>query len=444
MKVPTLLLTFFVLLFCGCSASYKTTTYHEQKEGRTLRIHEGILSQSSQRIKYKRNNRTCGIIELSEPIMLAMAEQDEEWGFFQFPKIGISDDGTLITSWQMKTDSPKSLGKPSSRACVPMMSKDGGHIWEPQDHAYSRYINEYNLRFEDTGILQITNPPTKTIDSYSRFPRSVAKKGAISYYLADELPEDLCGAFLNYSFHGKTSNIHATVNDPGLLHYAIENLMPVVWWGDIKELADKSLIAGVYPCYYLDDNNNVLPTGVSFYQSSDGAHTWDVVGKVPSLSWDILDEYKGDGGFTEPTFEVLRDSTFLCVMRTGSESPMYSSFSYNRGVTWTQPEPFTPNGVFPHLLLLKNGVLVLVSGRPGIQIRFSFDGTGREWTEPIDMIPFMNDDGTYTRDVSCGYASVLEADNNSLYIVYSDFTQKNQKGEERKSIWFRKIAVRKQ
>lgn len=443
MKVPTLLLTFSVLLFCGCSASYKSITYHEQKEGRTLRIHEGILSQSSQRIKYKRNNRTCGIIELSEPIMLAMAELDEEWGFFQFPKIGISDDGTLITSWQMKTDSPKSYGIASKRPCVPRMSKDGGSTWVPQDHAYSRFINEYNHKYHDESVLQISTPPSKTIESYNTFPKSIAKKGAKTFYLVDELPDDLQGAYLYYQSRDKTRNIHAKVNDPGLLRYSVMNLMSVIWWGDIKELADKSLIAGVYPCDYLDTKNNVLPSGVSFYRSTDDGCSWDVVGKIPSLSWEALNEYNGDGGFTEPTFEVLRDSTFICVMRTGSSSPMYQSFSYDRGKSWSNPEAFTPNGVFPHLLLLKNGVLVLVSGRPGIQIRFSFDGTGKDWTEPIDMVPFMNEDGTYTRDVSCGYASVLEADNNSFYIVYSDFTQKNKQGEERKSIWFRKIAVRK-
>lgn len=444
MKYLPLLLPCALLLFCKCATHYNAITLSDSVD--TLapyQIHEGVLCQTAQRIRCKREGRVCEIIELSAPIMVSMAEQEEEWGFFQFPKIGVSNDGTLITSWQMKIDSPESYGIPSKRPSIPMMSKDGGCTWEPQDRAYSCYIKEYNLKYEDSSVLQITTPPTKTIDSYNSFPRPVAKRGTMTcFYLAEELPEDLKGVYLYYDSHGKTTNIHAKVIDPGLLHYSIDNLIPVVWWGDIKELPDNSLIAGVYPCYYLDDNNHVLPSGVSFYQSRDNGCTWDILGKVPLLSWETFDSFKGDGGFTEPTFEVLKDSTLICVMRTGSSSPMYRSFSHDNGKTWTFPEAITPNGVFPHLMLLRNGVLVLVSGRPGIQIRFSFDGTGREWTEPIDMIPFMNDDGTYTRDVSCGYASVLEADDNSFYIVYSNFTTKNEAGEQRKSIWFRKVTVK--
>lgn len=95
----------------------------------------------------------------------------------------------------------------------------------------------------------------------------------------------------------------------------------------------------------------------------------------------------------------------------------------------------------PRLMLLKNGVLVLVSGRPGVQIRFSLDGTGHVWTEPIEMISFMNDDGTFQHDVSCGYASIIEVNDDTFYIVYSDFTTKDSEGQTRKAIWFREVTV---
>ncbi len=46
------------------------------------------------------------------------------------------------------------------------------------------------------------------------------------------------------------------------------------------------------------------------------------------------------------------------------------------------PRAFTPTGVMPRLLLLGNGTLVMTSGRPGVDLRFSFDGRGKRWTEP--------------------------------------------------------------
>lgn len=166
----------------------------------------------------------------------------------------------------------------------------------------------------------------------------------------------------------------------------------------------------------------------------------NITGKIP-FKYDGIADVRGEKEYVEPTFEILADSSLICIMRTGNVSPMYKTFSRDLGKTWTVPEAFTPNGVMPRLLLLKNGVLVLVSGRPGIQIRFSLDGTGSVWTEPIEMIPFMNDDGTFQRDVSCGYASIIEASDDTFYIVYSNFTTKNSEGQTRKTIWFRKVTV---
>lgn len=216
--------------------------------------------------------------------------------------------------------------------------------------------------------------------------------------------------------------------------------MPIVWWGNIKELDNKTLLAGVYPCYYKSFERDEIYEAVSFYKSSDEGKTWEFVGKIP-FDVDVFLKRNGGKSFDEPTFEVFKDGTLLCVMRTGSSAPMYKSFSNDLGKTWSQPMAFTPNGVKPTLKLLKNGVLVLASGRPGIQLRFSLDGTGNGWTNAIDMIPFMNPDGTYNRDVSCGYASICEDGRNSFYLVYFDFTTINEKGKTRKSIWFRKIEV---
>lgn len=175
---------------------------------------------------------------------------------------------------------------------------------------------------------------------------------------------------------------------------------------------------------------------MSFYKSKDKGKNWKIVGKIP---W-IEDKYN-KRGYNEPAFELLKDSTLICIMRTGHDTPMYRTFSYDRGRTWTMPKPFTPNGVMPRLLLLKSGVLVLASGRPGIQVRFSLDGTGRTWTEPIEMIHFMRNKRSYIRDVSCGYASIIDDGDNSFYIVYSDFTTKDSSGSIRKSIWCRKITI---
>ncbi len=416
----------------------KTIIYNEVYKGaETFEIREGILCQHAQRIKYKCNRKKQVLIELSEPIMVAQADKDEPWGYFQFPSIGRADDGTLLVSWQMANDSHMTYGKNTG---ITMMSKDGGIKWSPQDKDYYKITHDDHICLKDGSLLSISIPPSKDINRYIQFPKPIERKGNYTFYRADELPELLQGIYFTHRKNGCIKTFRAKLNNPGALRYAIDNIMPIVWWGNIRQLADGSLIAGVNPSFYLDSLKHVLPNGVSFYCSKDNGLSWDAYSKIPYIH-DGIAERRDGYSFEEPAFEVLEDSTFICVMRSGSASPMYKTFSKDFGQTWSTPSPFTSNGVKPRLMRLNNGVLVLASGRPGIQLRFSFDGTGCTWSDPIDMLPFVKEDGTYNINVSCGYTSILEADDESFYIVYSDFVTKKSNKGVRKTIWCRKITV---
>lgn len=424
-------------------------TYNELPKGAdSLEIREGILSQHAMRIKYKRSGKKLATITLSEPKMVAQAEQEEKWGYFQFPSIGKASDDTLVVSWSMSGDTHKMYGKRAARESVPMMSIDGGRTWVPQDKNYFLQKHNVPLTLCNGDILYVNTPQAKNIHAYDYFPQAVAQKevaqkGTYTFYPLDHLPDELQGVYFTYREKGhKTKLVQAKLHDSGALRYAIDSLMPIVWWGDIKQQSDCSLVAGIYPTYYFNTPGGIVHSGVSFYKSDDNGYSWNVLSRIP-FSGDSTTIKRGGMNFEEPAFEILGDSTYICVMRTGHESPMYKTISKNRGLTWSVPTPFTPNGVKPKMLLLKNSVLVLVSGRPGIQIRFSLDGTGRDWTDPIDMMPFLKPDGKYELWWTCGYCSILEADDTSFYIVYSDFTTKNLQGNRRKSIMFRRIEVTK-
>ncbi len=408
-----------------------------------LKIHEGYVSQKEESVLVKRGRKTIAKVHLSEPVMVAMAEQEESWGYFQFPSIGRADDGTLVVEWQMRPDSHKSYGTSGMHSYTPRISIDNGEKWTDQDKRYITRNIGYNVYLKDGSYLEVNTPASQDIKSFSNFPQPIGIVGNTSFYLMDSLPDILQGVFLYYrTADNKSENIHAILNDPGSLRYAIDDLMPVTWWGNIKQLDNNLLVAGVYPTFYIDKEGDVTNGGVSFYSSKDKGHSWDLIGKImyPKARFPING---GDNSFSEPSFEVLPNGTFTCVMRTGSTTPMYQSFSEDEGKTWSKPKAIAPNGVKPKLMMLNNGVLVLASGRPGIQIRFNLDGKGKQWTEPLDMIPFMKEDGSYIRDVSCGYTSLIEADDNSFFIVYSDFTTKNDAGETRKSIWCRRVYVKR-
>ena len=346
--IISIFLSLLLVLLCSCNTAYQTITYNEPPKGAdSLEIHEGILSQTAQRIKYKKDGKVIAIVELSEPVMISI---EEEWGYFQFPYIAKTDDGTLVVSWQMMPDSHESYGMSSERNNRPFMSKDGGKTWRRQDKEYGATPRVYSVQFNQGGLLQINTPKSRDINSYSTFPSTVGTKGAYEFYYHNSLPEELQGVYLSYIDKNKSiNNIHAKLNDPGLLRYSIDGLMPIVWWGNMKELNDHTLIAGVYPCYYLNDTGAVQTSGVSFYKSKDEGRTWNLLGKIPM----VLDKKTGSVlEFSEPTIEVLNDGTIICIMRSGSFAPMFKSLSMDMGNNWSTPKAFTPNGVMPGLLLL--------------------------------------------------------------------------------------------
>lgn len=223
--------------------------------------------------------------------------------------------------------------------------------------------------------------------------------------------------------------------------------MPIVWWGDIKEELDGSLVAGVYGGFYQNAQEQVLKMGITFYKSEDRGYSWRAIGRIPYVAIEGGDYetfiYDGDSGYSEPTFEILEDGTYICIMRNRNWSvPLCVSYSKDKGYNWTRPVPITPNGVKPRLLKLNKELLVLASGRPGLQLRFSFNNNGEKWSEPIEMMPFVDEEGNIksTRE-TCGYADLLKVDDQTFYMVYSDFATLNQEGERRKSIIFRKNTV---
>jgi hypothetical protein len=109
-----------------------------------------------------------------------------------------------------------------------------------------------------------------------------------------------------------------------------------------------------------------------FYISKDEGITWKYASRV-----DVTKDMKSPGeGPCEPAIATLADGRVLAVFRLSGGIPLWQAYSSDNGLTWTSPKAMSgkaasgsamvPFAVWPELLLLSNGALVLASGRPGI------------------------------------------------------------------------------
>ena len=430
-----------------CSGNTMQTLEWDEKAHDISAILHGIPVYDELNVVYRRNDKPLLNVEHQAPVVIAVASEPLRWGFFQFPIMYRNSNGLLVAQWNMIKDAASSYGKEGGKSY--MFSSDNGKTWHSSDQPvpFGDGLMPYSLVFPTSGDRISIHTPVALQVSELQLPQPVATIGKNSIYRLSEIPAALQGVYLNrWDKNGVLSEIHAGLEDPGAGRYTTyDGLFPVVWWGDMKLLSDNSIIAGIYPMFYERESGGVDPSGISFYRSTDNGMNWKIWGKIP-YSYDPTVDPNGEKrnfmGYTEPAFEILSDGTFLCVMRSddGKQSPMYHSRSSDQGVTWSHPKAFTSNGVLPRLLQLDNGVLVLASGRPGVQIRFSIDGKGEKWTDPFEMLPPIN---TVTGWASCGYTDLLATGSDSFLVIYSDFKYLNEDNEERKAIKIREIKVTK-
>src|SRR5262249_19108070 len=142
-------------------------------------------------------------------------------------------------------------------------------------------------------------------------------------------------------------------------------------------------------------------TRTIFLRSRDRGRSWDYVSTA------LGNKPPDHLGFTEPDVKLLPNGEIVCVARTEYHLPdriLVQARSADDGLTWS--EPTAAPGVAPHypvrfqrplknygklylgaanvtpfLLVLKNGIVVLSYGRPGVKVAFSKDGTAKAWTD---------------------------------------------------------------
>ncbi len=399
----------------------------------------GIQVHAAERLGYRRDGMNLDI-DFGKPAVIAVADKPMGWGYFQFPEITRSGDGAICANWHMAPDAAVGYGTEPGRAA----SRDGGKTWSPLMEA----PDPHHILLPNGDGLSVVWPAATPVEKLKLpEPLGVFKSNyggqPFTYYRHSDLPPELQGVPLRRKAKGSDRWLdeRARLDDPIALRYHFQGMFPVLWLGDIRVVSDKSLVSAVYPGVRINDGKPDPLWHTFVYRSTDSGHSWQVQGRLLYEGDPTADpKHARRAGFTEPALEVLPDGSLLCVMRTTDGTgigPMYRTRSTDLGRTWTKPIAFSKNGVLPRLLQLENGVLVLSSGRPGVQVRFSVDGKGEHWTKPFEMMSHKPD----AYGASCGYTNLLATGRDRFLLIYSDFRYITETGELRKAIKVREVRV---
>jgi len=299
----------------------------------------------------------------------------------QFPFLWQFGD-TVIASWSQHTDTYETAPYDAI-----MVSRDGGKTWGEKQVKQNFYL---------TSICQLED---ETLFGVNYWTHYVDKRTAtVHYWTSDDL-----GA--SWTEHEGTIH-HETDTSANSGGWA-----SIVFHRGMRQLPNGTLQGLGYGHYVGDKTYRCV-----VIESADGGKNWYVTGTVASDA--PLDEngteISGVEGFCEPVMAECADGSLLCMMRIGSNKPLYQSRSYDGGATWTTPEMLPgiktlseSYSVDPDLCLMDNGVLVLTTGRPNAKMLVSLDGSGYLWQE--------NSTPLYTG--STGYTGVRQVGKDRLLVI---------------------------
>ena len=258
-----------------------------------------------------------------------------------------------------------------------------GFVADPDDYNRADIFRSLQLYSEDNG-------DTWWVDSFHSHHHGVfplETKDGMIYLFGSR-----CGKDYHYSFRQRDSFLAPrylsydsgrTWEGPETVYLHIPEARGAVFNGrHILELSDGKLIGAIHVGFgnigtpAFEEKSRVI-----IINSQDKGRHWEYLSTV-AYDPDIDTE-----GFTEPVLLQLPSGELLCVMRTDGYHPMMQSFSSDLGRSWSPPVKTGVDGVWPDLCLMQSGIVACAYGRPGCNIMFSLDGTGREWSHHTVIIP---------------------------------------------------------
>ena len=182
-----------------------------------------------------------------------------------------------------------------------------------------------------------------------------------------------------------------------------------VFNGQVVRGRDGEYLATLYGTFEGDRRYSLV-----FAESADGFH-W----RIRSLIAGPDCKLAGVEGPCESAICRLADGRLMCLYRLASYVSYGQSFSGDDGRTWSEPVNIGPGSVEPSLVVLRDGMVALSGGRPGISVWFNADGAGRDWQE-VDIISAHN--------AVCAPADRIEPDSHNAWMPVDEMRRAGTTG----------------
>ncbi len=355
-----------------------------------------------------------------------------------WPSVCMDENGILYTVWS---------GQRSSHVCpfgknLMSVSSDGGESWSAPS-----IVNDTWLDDRDTGITYLGNG--KMILSYFNHPAKVYRTiwrnwivndaderfrpmvdGYLKAYEKYSPEEDFAGSFIRRSTdYGKTweDAVKMPVSTP---HGAVKTKSGrLLYLG--REFPG---LASRYGSSFPEDGDTVKKEDqgrIFLYESFDDGKTWTMISKLP------LESTADHNTLHEPHIVELENGELIAAIRAHDDPELdrfgiYLMSSKDGGKNWSDAWSYGRIGSPPHLLLRKDGSVLMTYGRRsepfGIRAAVSFDGC-KTFGEEFVLSDAPNGD--------LGYPATVELSDGSLLTVY----YQQYENDDRTSICFTKWKI---
>ena len=355
-----------------------------------------------------------------------------------WPSICQDENGVLYAAWS---------GLRSSHVCpfgkdLMSISRDGGETW-----SCPTVINDTWLDDRDAGITYLGNG--KMILSYFCHPAEVYRTIWRNWIVDDAEPqfkpllEGFLESYASYTPEQNRSGSFIKISDDYGKSWGNAIKLPITApHGPAKTISGRLLylgkeftgLASRYDASFPEDGDTVPPEDrdrIFLYESFDDGLTWQMLSKLP------LDDTASCFSLHEPHVVELPSGELIAAIRAEDDASVgrfsiYFMSSTDGGKSWSRPWAFDRIGSPPHLLLRRDGSVVVTYGRRaapfGIRASISYDGC-RTFGEECIL------SSTHCGDL--GYPATVELADGSLVTVYYQPYEK----DNRTSIFFTKWRV---